>query len=465
MLNWNWSRSRNGNGPATVRLPRTRREHRRQHKLQGMEVMEPRTLLSVNPIHIGAVYLEQDAGSDVHGDRFELTFTGGAPGTVLDQVVFDGDQVIEGFSVGDVFFDTRDTGRGADHSFDFFVVDSVGIDRVQANVDDGGTRLVLDFEGFHAGESLVFHIDVDEVEAFDEQESNLEIVNDGFDPITSGVEFQGTLLAATFSAPDFYEISGTAEFLNRYDEALSESGLDLPADDADGQRDRTAGGFLPALQQEVIPAQLSGHVFHDRNDNGTRDEGEEGIAQSTIRLIPVKTVVAQAEVTTTTDGDGQYAFRDIAPGTYRILQVQQPADYLDGQESLGQVDLGVAGTAVDDAFEDIRLLGGARGIDYDFGELLPVSIRGSVHLTDEFGNCVDNADSAEAVAGVEIQLLDALGQVLDRTFTDDRGDYVFEGLPPGTYRVREITPEGLVKRPRPCRASPGRGGSPAGRAN
>ena len=36
------------------------------------------------------------------------------------------------------------------------------IETVQASVEDGSTRLVLDFEGFHAGEHLFFTIDVDD---------------------------------------------------------------------------------------------------------------------------------------------------------------------------------------------------------------------------------------------------------------------------------------------------------------
>ncbi len=108
-------------------------------RLSGIESFEPRVLLSVSPIHVGGVYIEEDFGHDHLGDRFEIAFDGGAPGTQLRRVVINGDQNIEGFSVGDVFFDTIHSGLGADDSFAFEIGSLNGIDSVTANVTDGGT--------------------------------------------------------------------------------------------------------------------------------------------------------------------------------------------------------------------------------------------------------------------------------------------------------------------------------------
>ena len=46
----------------------------------GVEAMEPRLVLSIQPVVVGSVYVEEDLGSDQHGDTFYLTFEGGAPG-------------------------------------------------------------------------------------------------------------------------------------------------------------------------------------------------------------------------------------------------------------------------------------------------------------------------------------------------------------------------------------------------
>src|SRR5687767_11154274 len=74
------------------------------------EVMEERRMMTADPLVVGAVYIEQDIGSDIHGDSFEVTFEGGAPGTKLTKLIIDGDQVGDfenrpGFSSGDVFYD------------------------------------------------------------------------------------------------------------------------------------------------------------------------------------------------------------------------------------------------------------------------------------------------------------------------------------------------------------------------
>ena len=54
--------------------------------VRGLEPMEPRLLLSVQPVHVGAVYIEEDLGSDLHGDSLLVTFQGGAPGTQLQRL-------------------------------------------------------------------------------------------------------------------------------------------------------------------------------------------------------------------------------------------------------------------------------------------------------------------------------------------------------------------------------------------
>ncbi len=412
------------------------------------ETMEPRRMLSANPIVLGTVYIEEDLGSDLHGDRFEITFSGGAAGTQLTRLVINGDQNTPGFSVGDVFFDTESSGLGADHSAPFHVQQLITANPhagVAAHVVDGGTLLVLDFEGFQAGDKLIFTIDVDEVEYLDPNETDLETINEGFDPVTSGVEFQGSRLTATFTAPHYLDAEGTALFWNRYDEALQRSGLNLPEDNVDGKRDRTTGGFVD-LQQQMNPASISGYVYSDDSNDGLRDPGEQGLAGVTVRIIPIDTFEPQEIVTVVTDSHGYYEANHLAPGSYRIVEVVQPAGYLDGLDRAGTVAGIAQGAAVNpgDNIEGIFLTGGTHGIEYNFGEILPASISGSVHLSDSDGNCYGSGVICEPLANVPIQLLDASGHVVGQTVTDSQGNYQFIGLAPGVYRVIEFTPAGLI---------------------
>jgi hypothetical protein len=542
-------------------------------RLRRFEAMEPRRMLAADLLQIGAVYVEEDLGNDLHGDTIEITFEGGAENTELTRVVVNGDQDNPGFGKGDVFFDTEPAGRGADSAFPFTIVSFATRDpnaSVQATVVDGQSQLILGFDRFYAGDKLVFNIDVDEVEDFSPTETNLEFLNDGFDPITSGVEFQGTLMTAQFTAPHYHDVAGSATFRNRYADQLVGTGLDLPADDEGGRRDRTDGVVIP-LKQDPLPiaisgtvyldhdlnldqsadepslrevelelwrrdgqnytstghttqtdingdysfgfdlgllpgiyqvretqpvdlisvgavpgtvdtanvgsqlvgnrdiltgieiplggqqaidfdfaearlASLSGYVYHDRSDDGRRDVGEEGLSNVALHVIPVSTIGPQDIVMLATDTNGFYQAVDLQPGTYRVIEVVQPVDFFDGLDSAGHIDGIVRGQAANpgDRIEDVLLLGGDAGLQYNFGEIAPASLRGRVHLSDGDGDCFSENVVHPPLAGVTVMLLDASGVQLRQTVTDINGEYEFASLMLGSYQIVEVTPDGLL---------------------
>lgn len=556
-----------------------RQQHivRREMELGGrkcrFEVMEERRVMNADPLHVGVVYIEEDSGSDLHGDTFEITFTGGAPNTQLTRLVIDTNKLgIPGYQVGDLIFDTAPGGLGADQSYAFEIISQSGIQSVTATVVDGGMQLILDFQGFQAGDKLVFQIDVDEIqEAWPAGSTNYALINEGIDPITSGVEFQGSTLNASFVAPHFQNAQGTAEFRNFYDANFAGKNLNLPADDFQGKRDRTTGGvaslqqtpkpisiagtvyhdqdldltqdaaesgisnvtlalwkkdnsgnyvftgfttttdaqgnyrfgeelnLMPGTYQiretqpngyftvgavpgtvagaasgnvlagnkdvlteisiplgdtdaidydfaEAQPASISGYVYADRNNNGIKETGEIGLAGVTIQVIPLNTIAAQGTITVTTDQSGFYQVTGLAPGTYRVVEVNQPVGYFDGLDTVGTVDGVKVGSVTNpgDSLETIFLGGNKAGINYNFGELEPGSIRGRVHYTDKEGNCFSEEALSRPIAGATVMLRDAQGNILRTTQTNANGEYVFDNLAPGSYIVQEITPEGLI---------------------
>ncbi|MCA9143668.1 MAG: carboxypeptidase regulatory-like domain-containing protein [Planctomycetaceae bacterium] len=405
-------------------------------------------MLDADPIRVGAVYIEEDLGSDLHGDTFEVTFEGGASGSQLTKLVIDGDQATRGFGLSDVFFDTAEGGFGADNAFPFSVVSFTSQNpnaSIKATVADGGSQLVIEFVGFHAGDKLVFSIDVDEVEDFDPLDTDLTVINDGFDPLTSGVEFQGSLFTAQFSAPHYHNATASAQFRNKYDANLAGLGLNLTADDGGGKRDRTAGVGAQVSQAPVL-AEISGYVYHDRSDDGSRGPGEEGLSGVAIQVIPVDTIEPQATVNLTTDADGFYHATGLIPGSYRIVEVNQPNGYYDGLDTAGTIAGKTVGSPVNpgDNLEGIFLGGGASGLEYNFGELAPASILGSVHLTDRDGNCFTASSNDQPLSGVTIRLLDAQNNLVSQTLTNATGNYEFTNLRPGLYSIVETTPTQLI---------------------
>ena len=416
-------------------------------------------------VWIGGVYIEEDSGSDAHGDSFFVTFEGGAARTQLKQLVIDTDQGAAGYSVADNFFDTDETptlvggvsipSRGADHAFHFEIISLEAKDpnaKVNASVQDGSMQVILTFEKFFAGDKLHFSIDVDEVQHLYSVDDISEF-NEGLDPVTSGAEFEGSRLTATFSAPDYEVATTRGSFLNRYDTLLGNASsagyaLDLPADNADGRRDRTAGVAVDA-KQKIIPASLAGSVYLDNNDNGLWDSQEKGVAGVTIELVSIETITGQKiQTSTTTLADGSYRFDGLPAGRYQVFE-NQPIGLFDGKDSVGRIGNEQRGVLLaNDTIGNILLNGGDVGLEYNFGELEPSTLTGHVCIALPGYPCFATDPAGKRpLEGVRIALLNDQGQTVATTLTDAQGSYRFEGLPKGTYAIVQTQPTGLIDGP------------------
>ena len=544
--------------------------------------LERRELLAADPIHVGVVYLEtdylesdNDIGGDSRGDRFLLSFTGGAPNTELVQLRISTDKDSDGISVGDPIFDTEIGGRGKQGAHAFEVIRIQTSDgrtaSAGATVTDGGQELVLNLQNFRAGDRLVFTLDVDEVLR---NSLDLAVFNDRLDVITSGQEFQDSILEAVFEAPHYETASADAIFLNDYGTPNVQYGLNLPPDEGTGPDSRpnrsaaaiTSTNQIPkpvaingnvwldnnldeiwqigepgiadvqlslwaandngqyadtghrtqtnddgyyefgsqlglqpgnyrVVQQQPVglfsvaaipgsvdgqatgvvtdlnvissielplgdteavqmnfaeaqPAAIGGYVYQDNNNNGVRESGETGIAGVTVRVVPIDTIAPQAISTTTTDATGAYSFTGLVPGQYEIVEVTQPTDFVDGLDSAGTVNGVVIGTPENpgDVIRTITLDGGDVGIEYNFGELPLGEVSGFVYLAAPGEDCVPQHDALinEPLGGVIVELQTPDGNVISRVTTTPMGRYDFESVPPGQYRIVQFTPAGLL---------------------
>lgn len=212
--------------------------------------------------------------------------------------------------------------------------------------------------------------------------------------------------------------------------------------------------------KEVKPAAISGRVWHDRNDDGRIDTGEEGIANVLIQITRVGWKDASIKdpfansppIFVRTNADGFYSVEGLPPGIYEIVEVNnypnEPSPlrgFIDGKDSLGSVNGKANGTMSNDRFTGVILCADERGVQYNFGELKPVSISGYVSVTDRDGNCVDPADPRyRPIAGVTMQLFDSNGTLVATTRTDERGYYEFGDLRNGTYTVVQVQPSGYL---------------------
>lgn len=522
------------------------------HHRCRLEQFETRRLMAVDaaiaPIHLGSVYYEDSSGDDEAPDTLQFTFTGGAPGTQLTELTVDTDKVGDGLTIGDVFFDTAAGGQGDFKSQPLSIVAHNGFDVTSATVVDGGTLLKFTFSGFDIGEVLKISIDVDE-KSFRASNATAE-----------GDEFEGSILTGKFSAPHYFEATGTDIYLDEYDPKFVGSGLPLPADnyappnseptpvrtagalaemrqtplpislsgrvhedldgdcvqdtgekgiagvqmtleklqdgiyvatgkstftDANGDYkfdDLTPGTYRVVESQpggyfsvgakagnvngqtrgaavgndilagielnggddsvrndfcETLPASICGYVYHDRNDNGLREAGEEGISGVTIDVMPVAGT-AGSTVSVVTDANGRWCANNLLPGTYTAME-RHPSSWLDGKDTVG--DHGGDGS-VNDKLQSVVLTAGQNGDHYNFGELLPASISGRIHA-DNDGDC-KLGEGEQTLANVTVQLLQG-DAVVATTTTDATGKYHFDNLRPGTYTVHEVQPGGYLQ--------------------
>ena len=211
--------------------------------------------------------------------------------------------------------------------------------------------------------------------------------------------------------------------------------------DSDTITDATLTGSEDSVHNdfaETRPAELSGHVYHDADNDGVFDAGETGIGGATVRVYYLPSSgPAPPPVEVVTGADGSWSVSGLMPGDYRVEEVQ-PSPYLDGLDAAGSA----GGTAHNpgDSITGVQLVSGQSGTDYDFGELLPGSISGRVHA-DRNGDCTYQPGEP-LLAGVTVHLLDGSGTIIDTTQTDAKGEYSFTNLAPGVYGVYEIQPAG-----------------------
>ncbi len=122
----------------------------------------------------------------------------------------------------------------------------------------------------------------------------------------------------------------------------------------------------------VSTAKLSGRVYIDSNNNGTRDTSEVGIRGVTMNLTGTSSTGTAVTRTTTTDANGEYTFDALPVGTYTVLQVQ-PGNFRSRSTNVGTVNGVSSGTGTDNQIAAINLT--ADSIANEFGELLILSKR------------------------------------------------------------------------------------------
>jgi hypothetical protein len=208
---------------------------------------------------------------------------------------------------------------------------------------------------------------------------------------------------------------------------------------------------------DVLPVTLSGLVYQDSNGNNALDSGEPGIAGVTVTLTGTNGLGQSITATATTAANGTYSFSTdsagnaLRPGTYVITETA-PSGYLLGAAALGTVGGSADGVVTSTTkFSSIALTSGQVGVNYNFGDVLPVTLSGLVYQDSNGNNALDSGEPG--IAGVTVTLTgtNGLGQSITATATTAaNGTYSFStdslgnALRPGTYVITETAPSGYL---------------------
>jgi SdrD B-like domain/Prealbumin-like fold domain/RTX calcium-binding nonapeptide repeat (4 copies) len=200
--------------------------------------------------------------------------------------------------------------------------------------------------------------------------------------------------------------------------------------------------------REVELASLTGKVYRDISNDGIIDAVETGVSGVTLTLSGTTLTGLTVNLTTTTNGTGDYSFASLTPGNYTLTETQ-PAGLRDGKETTQNLTGSVVNNTIDsNTVTSITLSSGQNGVA-NFGELPPAVINGKVFVDSNNNGTLDTGEN-KFLSNIFVTLTgtdDRGNTVSVVALTNANGDYSFTNLRPSNaigYTVTETQPSGYL---------------------
>lgn len=250
-------------------------------------------------------------------------------------------------------------------------------------------------------------------------------------------------------------------------ENVTGPGIDSNIDDAGYSNlfSLNAGGSQTVNAGLVAQSIVSGKVWMDSNGDGILDNGESGLQGITVNFDDADGATLQ---TTTTDANGNYQFQTSpaelnqinSSGTSQFeIQVIIPSG--DAATIPFASSTGIYSSINASGYTPVYTLPATGGMSNINGGLVTgngpwASVGGEVYLDSNVNGFQDNGEPG--LQAINVNVLDANGNIVDSTSTDANGDYSFFGLLPGTYVLQFIAPSGYAFSPQTTDNSAGPNG-------
>lgn len=194
--------------------------------------------------------------------------------------------------------------------------------------------------------------------------------------------------------------------------------------------------FRNKQESEQTLGSISGMKFHDKNYNGQRDDGEEGLEGWTIGIYNNLECTEAAIDSQTTDRDGKFSFENLPLGTYYLKEIMSESQAEEYRQT----------APVEEIVQVVLTEGSQTHTDVEFGNI-------ELDAPDEppeFGSItVTKVDHSNSLPLAEWQFTlyketspGVYAQADEPKTTDENGQASWDSLEPGTYKVIETEQSG-----------------------
>lgn len=203
--------------------------------------------------------------------------------------------------------------------------------------------------------------------------------------------------------------------------------------ESENKTDIDAGMYF----QSKNTANLGNFIWYDENKNGIQETGEVGVANVTVTLYDGTT--NNAIGTAVTNTDGEYYFRNLRAGTYRI-GITQPQGYTLSLYNQGGDDNADSDINPTSGLTDLINLSNTDDYSWDVGLALTAPLTANVgdYVWDDLNKDGIQDAKEPGVQGITVTLFDTTNTVVAVTKTDAFGKYIFNNveieISPSNYR-------------------------------